>query len=467
MLIDYAIESSLGQQIFGNTPLGDSRRTERLVTAFDQMCKHPGDSLPAKMADPPQLRALYRLCNHPQTTHAVLVEAARGYTLRRIEACQHPVLIVHDDTELDYTTLESLRGQLGQIGTGSRCGYICHNSIAVDANTGEVLGLVDQILHHRVKAPKQETLQQHRERSSRESLLWLRGTAHLPGNPQLIDVTDRGSDTFEYLEHEIRSGRRFVVRATKTRKVHAGHTRTGDAVYLKEFVAGLPELGHFTMNVQAQKKRVARKNAAFSVRAAALLVDPPHAKWGVHGDDPLPLYAVVVTEITPPAGEKPIEWILYTNEPTTTLAVALEVIGWYKKRWIVEELHKGKKTGVQTEAMQFATTAALEPAIALLTVLALTLLNLRDASRQADAQTRPATSLLPRDYVLVLSQWRYGELRPLSIHDFFYALARLGGHQNRSSDSRPGWLILWRGWTRLQSMSDGYEAAQRQRCGKT
>jgi hypothetical protein len=67
----------------------------------------------------------------------------------------------------------------------------------------------------------------------------------------------------------------------------------------------------------------------------------------------------------------------------------------------------------------------------------------------------------------VLSHWRRRELRPLSIHDFFYALARLGDHQNRRSDHRPGWLILWRGWTRLQSMSHGYEAAQRQKSGKT
>ena len=34
----------------------------------------------------------------------------------------------------------------------------------------------------------------------------------------------------------------------------------------------------------------------------------------------------------------------------------------------------------------------------------------------------------------------------LSVYDFFYALARLGGHQNRKGDHQPGWLILWPGW---------------------
>ncbi len=118
--------------------------------------------------------------------------------------------------------------------------------------------------------------------------------------------------------------------------------------------------------------------------------------------------------------------------------------------------------------MQFTTTARLEPAIALLSVVALTLLNLRDASRRPDAKTRRATTILAADYVDVLSIWRYKKIREtMTIHEFFYALARLGGHQNRKSDHQPGWLVLWRGWTKLQAMLDGYAAAEQIGCGKT
>ena len=101
-------------------------------------------------------------------------------------------------------------------------------------------------------------------------------------------------------------------------------------------------------------------------------------------------------------------------------------------------------------------------------MVAVTLLNLRDASRRPDATTRQATTLLSPDYVNVLSLWRYRELREhLTVHDFFYALARLGGHQNRKSDHRPGWLVLWRGWTKLQAMCDGYAVAREIKSGKT
>ena len=101
-------------------------------------------------------------------------------------------------------------------------------------------------------------------------------------------------------------------------------------------------------------------------------------------------------------------------------------------------------------------------------MVALTLLNLRDASRREDAKTRRATTLLAADYVEVLSIWRYQEVRKmLTVHEFFLALARLGGHQNRKSDRQPGWLVLWRGWTKLQAMLDGYAAAKLIKCGKT
>ncbi|NQV24882.1 MAG: IS4 family transposase [Rhodopirellula sp.] len=247
------------------------------------------------------------------------------------------------------------------------------------------------------------------------------------------------------------------------RKASTQHT-----LYLKKYAHQLPELGRFTMNVQAQPGRRSRTNAEFIVRSGPVQVCPPHARHGHHGNDPLPLYIVQVTEVAPPAGEKPVDWTLLTNEPVQTFQDAWEVTSWYERRWTVEEYHKAKKTGCQIEDMQFTTTDRLEPAIALLSVVAVTLLTLREASRRPDAKTRPATTMLAPDYVQVLSVWRYHKVRAdLTIHDFYFALARLGGHQNRKRDGHPGRLVLWPGWEKLQSMLDGYDAASRIKCGKS
>lgn len=469
--LTYAGEPSLGRLLFGEVDLGHQRRTERLVKLFDELRRHPGGTLPAKLSRPADLKALYRLCSCPRVTHAALIAALRQHTLARIAQHSGPVVVISDATELDYHTLLSLTGDLGQIGQGNRSGYICHNVLAVDADTGEVFGLLDQILHCRDEVPEKETLTERRNRETRESLLWVTGTQHLPGEQQLIDVADQGASTFEFLEHETHSGRRFVIRNGKPRKVHAGHTRSGPPVFLKDHVRSLPVLDRFTMDVQAQRGRKARTGAEFTVQGGPVLVLRPHAKYGHHGNDPLPLYVVYVLEQDPPPGEKPIEWMLLTNEPVRTKKDAYRVVQWYERRWVIEEFHKAQKTGCQIEDLQFTTVARLQPAIALLSAVAVTLLNLRDVSRRPEAQTRLATTLFAREYVEVLSAWRYGLPKHgqprvnLTIYEFFFALARLGGHQNRKHDGHPGWLVLWRGWSKLQFMLDGYLAARPKRCG--
>ena len=46
------------------------------------------------------------------------------------------------------------------------------------------------------------------------------------------------------------------------------------------------------------------------------------------------------------------------------------------------------------------------------------------------------------------------------------SIARMGGFPGRKGDGNPGWLTLWRGWTRLQHQLIGYRLARSTiRCG--
>lgn len=83
----------------------------------------------------------------------------------------------------------------------------------MDVETRNVPGLYNQILHHHDQVAKKEAQAHKRERESRESLLWLKGGEPLLVIWSLVDVGDQGADTFEFLEHEVHSGRRFVIRA--------------------------------------------------------------------------------------------------------------------------------------------------------------------------------------------------------------------------------------------------------------
>lgn len=59
----------------------------------------------------------------------------------------------------------------------------------------------------------------------------------------------------------------------------------------------------------------------------------------------------------------------------------------------------------------------------------------------------------------MLSLWTYGERRDLSVRQFYVDLARLGGYKNRCRGAWPGWLVLWRGFTKLMNMVR-YEASR-------
>ena len=169
--------------------------------------------------------------------------------------------------------------------------------------------------------------------------------------------------------------------------------------------------------------------------------------------------AVRICAVAPPQGVKPLEGILLTNCKVAALADAWARTAGYEWRWVIEEFHKAQKTGGASAERPFTTSPTLEPMITRLSVVAVSLLSLREASRRPDAAKRPATEMVDARYVAVLRGWRSKRMRKdRSVHDCLYALARLGGHQNRKCDHRPGWLVLWRGWMALQQMVDGAEA---------
>ena len=338
---------------------------------------------------------------------------------------------------------------------------MCHNRLAFDPQRREVLGLANQILHRRRHVGRKEAARAKRERRDRASRLWVDGVAAVgapPAEGLWVHGADGGADTFAFIGRPWGPHEAFVMRSKVNRVIRRGHDPNGPKDYLHTYVRTLPLQGRREVVVSARPGQPER-TAVVAVAFAAVLLWPPHVRRGLYEKRPLPLWVVRVAEVNPPKGVKPLEWILLTNRKLATQADAWERVDWYEKRWVIEEYHKAQKTGCAIEELQFTTAAALTPMIALLSVVAVTLLNLREASRRPDAQTRPATDLVDARYVAVLSAWRYRKVREdLSIHDFFYALARLGGHQNRKRDHRPGWLVLWRGWMALQHMVDGAEA---------
>lgn len=445
---------------FGEAELGDGRLTKRLVRVGLRMIQHPEGTLPAKMQTPADLKGLYRLLGHEQVTHAAVLQTRRRLTLARMRESREVVLLIHDTTQLDYTGKKSLAG-LGQLAAGSARGYLCHNTLAIRED-GPVIGLANQILHLRPKVPRNEPPKQRRQRRSRETRLWKAGSEAVGAPPpgcKWVDLCDRGGDLFEYLDHKHAQGGSYVVRSKHDRVAWATNAPER-VVKLHDYARGLSTLETHEIEVSANKGRGARK-ARVRVAAGPVTLPAPKPKCGEHGDDPLRVSVVHVKEIDAPGGVKALEWVLLTGEPCESARDALRVVGWYARRPVVEEYHKARKTGCGIELPQLTDRSRLEPVIAMISVVAVFLLGLRDAARDPVKAKEPAENFVPGTCVRVINACRWKDAkRRTTLHEFLLAVARMGGHQNRKSDGPPGWLTLWRGWQQLMVMVTAVEAVE-------
>jgi hypothetical protein len=462
-------ERSFGALHFGRANLGDQRLNRRLVQLAEEVTGHPGGTLPDKLRQPKDLKAFYRLMNNQRVSHETVLAPHRQQTLERMGVHNGVVLVLHDTTMLDYSGLTSLADVLGSIGEGHGQGYLCHNTLAVAAASKEVLGLANQILFHRPETPPHETKAQSRQRETRESRLWIKGSQRVPSAPAealWVEISDRAGDTTEFLDYLEDQHKHYVIRSQHNRLIQVEVGGEERSEKLHDWLRTLPKKAQRKIELAERPKRPARA-ATVAVAWARVSIVPPRQARGEGRGVALSVWALRVWEINAPAGAEALEWFLLTNVPVGTLADAWERVDWYCLRWIIEEYHKGMKTGCAVESLQFTSEQALQPAIAFLSVVTLWLLWLRTESRRPEAETTPATAMFSQEYAEMLSLDRYGEVRALTVREFCRALARMGGHQNRKHDSPPGWLVLWRGWTKLHLFVQGARAFTRKRCGQT
>ena len=451
---------------FGNVDLGHKSRDKCFARVAQQISRHPGGTLPDKLSNPADYAAMDRLMNRPETTHASVLAPHFAQTLAKMHARPGVVLILHDTTTLDYSKKKSLG--LNALGNGHGSGYLCHNSLAVDPHNRDVLGLVSQILHQRVAVGKNEGVKKKRERQTRESRLWSAAVRQAPTAPEdkrWVDVCDRGADLFEFLALEQKLKRLCVVRSAHNRCIRIGHQDgQGEKSQLHTHLRTLPAVGEVRSRKIHDRELEKDRDVKLRVSYAAVEIQPPHVKKGEYEKIPIKAWGVRVWEESPPEKGTKLEWFLVCLDPVANATEAWEKCDWYSCRWMVEEFHKAKKTGCQIETLQFRTEQALQPMIGMLSVTALLLLNLRQAARRPDAKERKASEVVEPIYEEVLRAHRYKKPRAeMTVYEFYLAVARLGGHMNRKADGFPGWLTLWRGWQKLESMVAGAKIERRRR----
>lgn len=442
----------LGTKNFGTVDLHDRRLTQRLIHSAAKIAAHPEKPF-NQVFDWNELRAFYNVCHKEAATLAAI--QGPHWQQTRQQMGQHPlVLILHDTSEMDFTEHTALQGA-GPIGDGNGRGFLQHNSLAVLPEPRQVLGLAYQQWYVRKEAPKDEHTAQ-RKRRERESALWLRGieaTGRPPEGCRWVDVGDRGADIYEAMVASLAQGHDFLYRVTQNRQVWTSAER-GDLTNLRDYACSLASQGRDVVEIPARGGRPAR-DAEVEMAAAAVWIPAPSGTLQRAQQPVIAAWLVRIWEANPPKGVEGLEWILITSVPTQTIEELRERRDWYARRWMVEVFHDIEKNGCSEEDRRFETAERMEACLAILSVVAVRIFQLRTA---LDAQPdEPAEQVATQEEIEVVRRVTKHGKGCFTVKDFVRGVATLGGFLGRKHDGNPGVKTLWRGYQRLQDFLLGYQ----------
>jgi hypothetical protein len=461
---------------FGGAELSDARRVDRAMTVAEAMAASPGASLPQMFAHPYDLKATYTFFRHPEATPDNLQAGHREHVLCEMEKPGR-YLMIEDTSEILCNENGEIIG-LGPVGASkdAQIGFHLHSALAVrwpttpDAApprrpTVEILGLADQQFH--VRQPRSEEAKPHASlrrvlpADELESSLWEKASRRLGPPPnredvEWIKVGDRGADIFDHLHECQRQNQRFIIRARQDRVLLTeGGKRAGK---LFETVRATASCGELDLDLRSRPGQAARR-ARLQVSITPLILRAPQvAGQGPGAREPIVCTAVRIWEPHPPAGAEALEWILLTDLKVANFEQACEIAQMYSTRWLEEDFHKAIKTGMDAEGTQLKTAEAWFAVVAMKSIAALRLIEMRERMRLTPEA--PAESSGLSELELEVLRARSG--KPLAtVAEVALAIGRLGGHLNRKRDGLPGWITLWRGWQVLQTLVEGVLLARK------
>lgn len=452
--------------------LGDRRLNRRAQGVASRLFESPQQSPKAAMRGTAEMMGAYRLFDHPECTDKALLAAHRDRVLERVRE-QARVLVIQDTTELDYTSHRTLAGR-GPLSVEERQGFFLHTQWVVN-DRRLPLGAWEASIYNREAPSREPKDPQRRKRlplERKESFRWLagyRGACDLMARApdvQVISCGDRENDIYEVFAEwhqrrlEARVAADWEIRSNQDRCVlEDGPQETsadGLETHLIAQVARNPVLGgvRFLLKSKVQskkakgggRKKVLRQGRTVrqEIRAGEIRLRPPH-RPGLKLSE-VTLRVVMATEIDPPPGQDPIEWVLLTSLPVGDLDQALEVLQVYLARWEIEEFHRVLKTGCRVERLQFQDARRLKPALALYLIVAWRILYLTKLGR-----TCPS---LACDAVFERSEWQplWAVVRrepppskAPSLQEVILMIAQMGGYTGRKCDGPPGAQAMWEG----------------------
>jgi hypothetical protein len=447
------MEESWARTEMAGVEVWDQRCRHSLERICEQVLARPEESFSAACG--PGLRqAGSRIFGAVQMSGEKMLAGHVEQTARRCRE-QAEVVVAQDTTDVNYTTHKGATG-LGPInGNPDSRGLLVHTALALTTE-GVPVGLLSQESWARDPATF-GTAAQRRTRpvAEKESQKWLtslqRVANALPDGPRVVLVQDREADVFAFLAAPRPAHIELIVRVCQPRRVEVEAGSEGGPRTVLAAARQAPVVGQLRVQVP-RKPGQPEREAVLELAASAVRVKAPRRRSADVPAESQALWVVRATELEPPAGSKPIEWILLTTLVIDSFAAACRCVHHYALRWRVERFHYTLKQGCTVERLQFEDAHPLKNALALYSIVAWRLLWLTYTARQQPQA--PATDLFPPLELQVLEEATQAPVT--TAREAVRAIAQLGGFPTNPSAKEPGVKVLWRGLRRLEAMVEGW-----------
>jgi hypothetical protein len=438
MGIDWAVEEMRYLR------LKDKRLVGRTKAVIRMLSERPAKSVPEASQNWAETKGVYRMWSNRKVAEEAIRQAHYQATRDRV-AKERRVLAIQDTTELNFTG-KKVGEALGMLSHKHARGVLMHSVLTV-SEQGVPLGLVHQYLWTRDPQSVGISEERHKRKTEeKESQRWLDGVlateALLGEEIEIVHIADREADLYDLFALPRQAGSELLIRVHQNRRVEH------EADYLWEAVRQVDVAGQRIVQVSKQANRQPR-TATCQVRYATLSVRGPEKGCE------MPLQFVLVEEQNAPQGCDPIEWLLATTLPVTSLADALQCIDYYCLRWLIERFHYVLKSGCRVEQLYLQTPDRLLRALAVYSIVAWRILWLTYEARQNPDQ--------PCDTVLQTHEWQalYCTIHqtttpptsPPTFHQAVLWIAKLGGFLGRTGDGSPGAKTIWQGLRRLDDIA--------------
>jgi hypothetical protein len=448
----------------------DRRLAVRLRGLAERFVAKPDASFPKALVGSAELEAAYRFFGNAAVSPDAILDGHFAGMRQRCER-ESTVLAIHDTTAISFRHDGQRKGDDGDLLPKQR--FFAHVSLVIaDDGTRRPLGVASLDTWYRGASYQGGGWHDEYDR------WWLMAqlTSQRLSHQSVVHLMDREADDYWLFHNLTSNGQRFVVRA----RASGGRTRLlvdDDFRQLHEAVASLETLVERDVKLSKRRKKGSEVHdgihppretrlTRLSIAARTLTLKRPKrhpkqskARRAATLAPTIKLNVVRVWEPTPPPGEKPVEWVLFTTDPIDNEEQILQIVDRYRARWVIEEYFKALKTGCAYESRQLADYESLTNALALFAPIACTLLDLRSEARRAPDSS--ADVVLTRSQIEVLRVLGRVKLPDApTTRDVLLAVAALGGHIKWNGD--PGWLTLSRGYADLLMLTAGWEAAKLQ-----